>query len=374
MIKSKFTTVEAIMLVLTIFLTPSILSMPKNLIDTTRSSILINIVYVTIIAIFIAILIYRLLKNFPSYDIIDISEYLGGKCFKSIIGTIFILYFLISSSILLRNFCECLKMVYYPMTSVVFIVLAFIIATCLSSKLEFSTAVKVNVIVLPLLVISVLFIFFANIKNFSFENIFPILGEGIYNTFIMGLGNLGAFLGIIILYFLPPYLKKPEDMKKIAITTTIIAGIYMLFCVSIILFMFRFLLNVDEVIPLYYTTRYIEFGDFFQRLESFFLFIWILVLTSFVTINIKLSMDIFKKLTNTQNISPMVYSFGLIIFSIAIFPKDYAVSKFIESTLYSYWTFGISFALGIVILIFANLKKRKNAHLPKQKEVLEANE
>ena len=104
MIKSKFTTVEAIMLVLTIFLTPSILSMPKNLIDTTRSSILINIVYVTIIAIFIAILIYRLLKNFPSYDIIDISEYLGGKCFKSIIGTIFILYFLISSSILLRNF------------------------------------------------------------------------------------------------------------------------------------------------------------------------------------------------------------------------------------------------------------------------------
>ena len=374
MIKSKFTTVEAIMLVLTIFLTPSILSMPKNLIDTTRSSILINIVYVTIIAIFIAILIYRLLKNFPSYDIIDISEYLGGKCFKSIIGTIFILYFLISSSILLRNFCECLKMVYYPMTSVVFIVLAFIIATCLSSKLEFSTAVKVNVIVLPLLVISVLFIFFANIKNFSFENIFPILGEGIYNTFIMGLGNLGAFLGIIILYFLPPYLKKPEDMKKIAITTTIIAGIYILFCVSIILFMFRFLLNVDEVMPLYYTTRYIEFGDFFQRLESFFLFIWILVLTSFVTINIKLSMDIFKKLTNTQNISPMVYSFGLIIFSIAIFPKDYAVSKFIESTLYSYWTFGISFALGIGILIFANLKKRKNAHLPKQKEVLEANE
>lgn len=374
MIKSKFTTVEAIMLVLTIFLTPSILSMPKNLIDTTRSSILINIVYVTIIAIFIAILIYRLLKNFPSYDIIDISEYLGGKCFKSIIGTIFILYFLISSSILLRNFCECLKMVYYPMTSVVFIVLAFIIATCLSSKLEFSTAVKVNVIVLPLLVISVLFIFFANIKNFSFENIFPILGEGIYNTFIMGLGNLGAFLGIIILYFLPPYLKKPEDMKKIAITTTIIAGIYILFCVSIILFMFRFLLNVDEVMPLYYTTRYIEFGDFFQRLESFFLFIWILVLTSFVTINIKLSMDIFKKLTNTQNISPMVYSFGLIIFAIAIFPKDYAVSKFIESTLYSYWTFGISFALGIGILIFANLKKRKNAHLPKQKEVLEANE
>lgn len=370
MIKSKITTIEAIMLVLTIFLTPSILSLPKNLIDTTRSSILINIVYVTIIAVAIAILIFKLLKNFSSYDIIDISEYLGGKCFKSIIGAIFILYFLVSSSILLRNFCECLKMVYYPMTSVVFIILAFIIATCLSSKLGFSTSAKVNVIVLPLLVFSVLFIFFANIKLFSFENVFPILGEGVYNTFITGLGNLGAFTGIIILYFLPPYLKKPEDMKKIAITTTIIAGIYLLFCVAIILFMFRFLLNVDEVMPLYYATRYIEFGDFFQRLESFFLFIWILVITSFVTINIRLSMEIFKKLTNSQNINSLIYSFGLIIFSIAMFPKDYAISKFLESTIYSYWTFCVSFVLGIGILILANLKKKKSAHLPNQKEVI----
>ena len=34
----------------------------------------------------------------------------------------------------------------------------------------------------------------------------------------------------------------------------------------------------------------------------------------------------------------------------------------------------VSFVLGIGILILANLKKRKSAHLPNQKGVLEANE
>lgn len=359
MVKSKITTIEAIMLIFTISITPSILSLPKILIDTTKSATLINLIYVGIIAVLIAILICKLLKNFSSYDIIDISEYLGGKCFKSIIGVIFISYFLFSSSILIRNFCECLKIVYYPMTSVVFIILAFVIAGCLASKLEFSTSSKVNVIVLPLLVITILFIFFANMKNFSFENVFPILGEGIFNTFVTGLGNLGAFTGIIILYFLPPLLKKPEDMKKIAITSIIIAIIYLLLCVAIILFMFRFLLNVDEVMPLYYTARYIEFGDFFQRLESSFLFIWILVIVSFLTINMKLSMQIFKKITNSTDINPMVYSFGLLVFAIAMSPKNYALSKILESSIYNYWTFVVSFAIGISILLFANLKKKK---------------
>lgn len=362
MSKSRISTIEAIMLVLTIAFTPSILSLPKNLISTTKSSILINIIYVTIIAIAIAILIYKLLKNFSSYDIIDISEYLGGKVFRAIIGGIFIFYFLTSSSIFLRNFCECLKIVHYPMTSIIFIILTFIVAICMSAKLDFSTTSKANLLVLPFLVITILFIFLANIKNFSIENIYPILGDGIFNTFITGLGNIGAFTGIAILYFLPPYLKKPEDMKKICITTTVFAGIYLLICVSIILFLFRFMINVDEVMPLYYTTRYIEFGDFFQRLESSFLFIWILVIVSFLTINMKFSMEILKKITNAKNITPLLYSFGLVVFSIAMLPQNYAISKLLEHYIYRYLVIGIPLVLGISILIFANLKKKLSSN------------
>lgn len=37
------------------------------------------------------------MNNFGSLDILDISNYLGGKTFKKIIGTIFIVYFLLSS-------------------------------------------------------------------------------------------------------------------------------------------------------------------------------------------------------------------------------------------------------------------------------------
>ena len=71
------------------------------------------------------------LEIFLGLDIIDISKILGGKFFQKIIGIIFISYFMISASIMLRNFCEGLKIIYYPMTNIVFILLMFVIAVCI---------------------------------------------------------------------------------------------------------------------------------------------------------------------------------------------------------------------------------------------------
>ena len=94
--KSKLGTIEAIMLVLTIVVAHSVLSMPTNILSSYKSASILNVVYISIIAIGIAYLIYKLLKNFPSMDIIDISELVGGKVFKNIVGIVFIIYCLVS--------------------------------------------------------------------------------------------------------------------------------------------------------------------------------------------------------------------------------------------------------------------------------------
>ena len=97
MTDSKITSTEAIFLVVTIFVAHTLSSLPQNLINNTKSSTIINLIYIGIIVTLISYLIYRLLKNFGSQDIIDISEYLGGKIFKNIIGCIFIISLTTSS-------------------------------------------------------------------------------------------------------------------------------------------------------------------------------------------------------------------------------------------------------------------------------------
>ena len=359
MSNTKLTTAESISIVLTILVAHTLVLLPRNLLVSTKSATIINLIYVGIIVISLAVFIVKLFKNFPGSDIIDISEYLGGSIFKKIIGIIFIFYFIFSASILLRNFCECLKVVYYPTTNILFIILAFVVTVCFVSKCRFESIAKVNLIILPIVLFTVVFLFIGNLGNFEINNFFPILGDGIFNTFITGLGNLVAFGGICMLYFLPPYLKEPEKFKKISIISIGIAIVYLILCVSILLFMFSFLMDIDEIMPLYTATRYIDFGTFFQRLESFLLLFWMIEIACYITICMMISIMIFKKITNLSSHKTLIIPFGLLIFFISLLPQNSAVSKFLENTVYKYLIIAIVFVLSITILIISNMKKNK---------------
>ncbi len=365
MTKSKIGTLEAIMLVLTIIITHTILSLPREILVLTKSATIINLIFVSILAILFSYLIVRLMKNFAGSDIIDISEYLGGKIFKNIVGIIFISFFLISSSILLRSFCESLKIIYYPMTNIVFIIGLFILAVCAANRLDFNASLKTNLLIVPLVLASIVFLFFANMNKFVPERAFPIFGDGLFNTFVIGLVNLSSFGGITFLYFLPPYLKQPEKMKKVALISIGLSAIYLILCVATLLFMFSFFMNTNEITPLYNATRYIEFGSFFQRLESIFLLIWILAFACYLSITSKFALSIFKKVTNIETKKPLIDICGILIFGISLVPKNYAISDKFETQIYPYFVLAITFALGISILILANIMKKRRANFEK---------
>ena len=359
MTKSKIGTLEAIMLVLTIVITHTISSLPREILVSTKSASLINLVFVSMLVILFAYLISKLFKKFPGSDIIDVSEFLGGKVFKIIVGIIFISYFLVSSSILLRNFCESLKIIYYPMTNILFIIAMFVIAICTANRLDFNASLKTNLLILPLVLASMIFLFFSNMNKFSPERIFPIFGDGLFDTFVLGLGNIASFGGVAFLYFLPPYMKQPEKLKKVSMISIGLSAIYLILCVATLLFMFSFFIDTNEITPLYNATRYIEFGSFFQRLESVFLLIWILAFACYLSIVIKFSMSIFKKLTNIETKKPLVDIFGLLILAITLLPKNYAISENFELKIYPCLVIGIVFFLGGSILLLANLVKNK---------------
>lgn len=357
--KSKIGNREAIALIFTVMVNHTILSLCKDIVSSTGASSLLNVVYVSIIAILLAVLIYKLLNKFPGLDILDISNFLGGKVLKTIIGILFFSYFAFTAAILLNQFSNILQILYYPTADMLFIALLFIISICIVCNLNFSSIIRTNLLILPIVIISVIFLFFANIKHFSLENLYPILGNGINSTFIAGFGNLFAFGGLALLYFLPPNLKDYKQLKKITILSIILSAIYLLFNISTVLLMFESFVEIDELMPLYSAVRYIEFGTFFQRLDSIFLLIWLISFACYLAIVSNLCVDIFGKITNIKNTKIVALPFALLLLGISLTPNNISVSNFLGSTVYKYCFFILIIFISISILVLANIKHKK---------------
>ena len=359
---TKIGTSEAIAFLTIIIVNFIVLDGAKSVIITTSSSAILNVIYVSAISLLLSYFLFKLLNKFPTFDMLDISNFLGGKLLKLIIGIIFFLYFIFLSATLLKNFAFSLQTIYYPFTNIFFIVLLFLLISTFVCNLKYNAIFRSSLIILPLIILSILFLFFGNIKNFSFNNIFPILGNGVNSTFVLGLSNIFTFQSLLYLLFLPPYLKDVTKLKRVTLVSVILSAFYFLTSVASLLLLFYAYMSNESLMPLYSAVRYIEFGVFFQRLDSLFLIVWIISFISYLSITINICSNILAKTTSlikNKKISSIIIA--TLIWVITLVIKNHSISSFLVENIYSYIFFvilGISFAILLLALCYKSFKSK----------------
>ena len=364
---------EAISFLITIMSNHVILNISKSIISSTSSSALINTIYISIIALILSYIIYILLNKFPTFDILDISNFLGGKTFKCIIGFLFYAYFIFFTATLLKNFVYCLQIIYYPNTNTFSLLLLFFIGAFFVCNLKYNSLYRSNLLTIPFVILSIFLLFFGNLEDFSFENIFPILGNGIDLTFLYGSSNLFAFQGLLYLLFLPPHLKDCIELKKISIISILLSAIYLITSISTIIFLFNTEVTNTLLIPLYSAVRYIEFGTFFQRLDSVFILVWIISFISYLCISINTCSNILKKTTKIKSTKTSIILVCFLMLIVTFLSYSYAVSTFLSDVVYKYSFFiilGISLCILLISYFFKDIKVKKSHTINRKKKII----
>lgn len=353
----KIKWLEGIAIVITILLSHVLLSIPTELISTTGSSTLLNIVFVTIITLIFFWIVYKLFSLFPGSNIIDISEFLGGKIFKTIYGIIYIAYILILSSVMVRLFGEGLSLISFSHIDIDFIMLLFVVAVGILNFFGLKAISRLNLIIIPLTVLSIIFIFFGSLSDFTFQRVFPILGYGFKETFFDGISNIYSFSGLYVLFFVFPLLTKISDFKKVGFISILSYAIFLLLSVSALLFTIPQVADTTSPLSLYILARQISLGDYIQNIDAFFLLIWIPFMLAYLSTNMHFALTTFKQLTNIKYTSGMVCCFCAIIFVFALLSNNMAEINIFSNVVYKYVSIIFVFALSLIILILASIKK-----------------
>lgn len=348
---------EAVALLVTITFNHIILNITKSLMSVTSSATLLNLLYVGIITIIFTCAICYFLKKFPTFDLIDISQFLGGNLLKWIVGLAYVGYFVFFGGILLNLFATFLQLICFPSTKLFFIIIVFVISAVLSCSMKHNAIYRSTLVFFPFLVISIILLFLADIPYYEMDKIYPIFGNGIFVTFISGLCNMFAFQALAYIYFMPPILKNPKQIKKISVTAIILSCIFLLLSTAVILFMFSEYSETNELMPLYSATKYIKFGSFFRKLDSIYLLIWLTSFICYLSITLKFASNILKKLANSQNTVLFVSLLAICTLFVSLWPKTHAISTYYFNIVYKYAFFVLVILISFLILLIATIKK-----------------
>lgn len=352
----KIGKVEAICAVCIIMVNRIILNLPYAIIKNTGVASPLNLIYIGIIGLLFILLINKLFEKFPNSDIIDLSEYLGGKPLKIIVSIIFISFFFITLFMTLADFTNLLQIIYFNNSPAIFILLFFIIAMLVSNLIGFRSIIKTICLIVPFTILSILFSFFSVADEFSLSKLTPVLGDGAYSIFVDGLSNLFAFSIINFFFFFKPLLKNSYDFKKITISSFLISwGLLFLTIVSL-LFVFPMADNGSNINFLYLLSRKISLGDFLQKIDALFILLWILSIFSYLSIITFILNSIFKKLTHASDGNMFSYLIASLLLGICLYPFNISELKFIQTTIYKYFVLILLFGVSFFILLFANWK------------------
>ena len=355
----KLNTIEATFLVVIVTLSHIILNLPNTIIKSVGSSAIINVIYVSILTLVFFLILNKLFEPFPGKDIIDVSEYVGGKVLKYITNFIYTFYLIFVSGTLILNFSEILKLIYFQNAFTPLIILIFIISAVIANKIGFKNIVKANTLIVFVILATVVVIFCASLDNVEFQRIFPILGFGAKETFLTGTLNIFSFGGLLYLYLIRPNLKEQKKYKSIGIISIILSAMYLLLSVASLLLLFPFLLKGTETLSVYMSTRTIDFGNFFERTDALFILVWIFTFLSYLSVIISYITRINKKTLNVKNSSPIIYIIGILIFIVSMIPKDAYQIKFLEENVYKYLSISVVFVYSFLIILIGYIKKLK---------------
>ena len=351
--------VESISLTLIVIISHILLNLPNEILGSTASSGPLNVIYITILAVILFLVFNKLFSPFQGKDILDVAEFVGGNILKKVVSIIYTLYFIFVCGILLLNFANTLKTVYLQDMPTSLICLVFILIALIANQFGFKNVSRINAIILPFIVVAILIIFFALSVRFVPERFFPVLGYGVNNTFILGATNVFAFGEIILLLLMRSSYKDPKDVKRNGLTSVISSGIILFLSVTSLILIFPFATGGEGILSIYMITRSIQFGTFFQRIDAFFILIWVLTFFSYLSVVFAFILRITNKNLRMQKSNIPTFIVGLGVFIVTLIPQNIAQIRFAENVIYKYACLIIVFGMSFVILLLGYLKKNK---------------
>lgn len=319
--EGKFGTAEAVYLTTLIIASKAFYTSIRVMIKITGTAAWYMTLVSCLTSIIFFLMISLVMKRFPGKNLVEIFELVIGRFFGKILTLVFSAYFVYYAGSSLREFLEMIKAYNLPYTPPSLIIFAFMSVVVVMAYLGLEGLARFASVIFYPVFFGIAIIIFLAYPYYNVRAIFPIGGYGIAETLKSGFLRSSAYDEVIILAFIINSIDGVKTFKKVGVLSIFISGIvFALTCLSNIM-AFDYTMSSENVSDLFQLARVIYFSRFFQRIESIFLFIWILASLITVGLALYIAISSFCKAFKISNHRPLILQFAFLTFMVTLLPE-----------------------------------------------------
>ncbi|WCN38282.1 GerAB/ArcD/ProY family transporter [Aneurinibacillus uraniidurans] len=302
----------------------------------------------------------RLGKYFPNMTLVEYSETILGKWLGKVISFLFICFFFIIASLILRNLGDFLTTQIMPETPIQFAEILFVVIVIMGVRLGLETLAGAAEIFFPWFILLLLILILFLIPEVDIKKIQPVFEEGIKPIIRASLPLMGfPFFELVVFSMFIPYVDKQDKVGK-ALVIGAGAGGFVLFILTFLsVLVLGPTATAGNAYPSYLLAKKINIANFITRIEAIMAIMW------FITIFFKLSLAFYASILGLAQlvklkeyrILTLPFSMILIVASLVLVPNTPYLIEFNESIWWLYSaTYGLVFPT--LLLVVAMLRKK----------------
>lgn len=301
-------------------------------------------------------ILFKFFFKFPNKDFFEISEYVGGKTLRNISYFLVALYLTTSLVLVLSEFNENIRNILFKNAPSEYINLLFIIGMFVGLLCGFKGIFRTSVIIAPIILLSLFYMFFSLFENIDITNYTPVFGNDAHDFFIKGIFRIEIFEGMFLILLLGEHI---TNIKKATIGSFILVSFIVLLISSLLFGIIAYPTSTENYFPFFELSRLISFGRFVQRVESLYTLIWLLAVYLYITLDTSFIVQIFSKAFNLKYYKRIIPLFCVIIFGITLLLKSYITVLSIRRFFINFVFPFLAYFYSLIIIIIANMKMKR---------------
>lgn len=332
-----------------------ILAFPRELVIDSGNSAWIQVLYNSVCALLLFIITAAIYKG--KKNIIELAYSCGGKPLKIITGLLTFIVLFVNFVPIARIFPESVNIILLQDMETKVILIVFGIAAAIGAYLGIESVARIHSIFLPAAAAVLVIFLLLLIPYYDIKNITPFFGKGYSNIFLKGFNSLSMYSDIILLNILLPFSKNSGEIKKSGYKALIIAGIVSVVIVFAYCLTYQYPASEEFIIPVYQLAKIIHLSSFFSRFESFFQFVWSIMIFLYAAFYIYMMCYVWLITFNLKFYRPLILPITVICFGITLLPSS-VMDMFNYARRINIMVYPLAFVLPLLYGMYSRKEKK----------------